>query len=130
MDSDMEKHKKDLDLKIPQLDTEVATLLEECLLPIYLDNNSSMPDMIKQLNEKMEKFQVLRDTSIKYNGWQDEMRWTPTIFSNIEELKNELEARYTLWHSLSEWKELKEGYEKMLWNDIKVEEISATSDNY
>ena len=58
------------------------------------------------------------------------MRWTPTIFSNIEELKNELEARYTLWHSLSEWKELKEGYEKMLWNDIKVEEISATSDNY
>ena len=80
--------------------------------------------------EKMEKFKVLRETSIKYNGWQDEMRWTPTIFSNIEELKNELEARYTLWHSLSEWKELKEGYEKMLWNDIKVEEISATSDNY
>ena len=33
MDSDMEKHKRDLDLKIPQLDTEVATLLEECLAP-------------------------------------------------------------------------------------------------
>ena len=47
MEADTEKHKKDLDLKIPQLDTEVATLLEECLLPIYLDNNSSMPDMIK-----------------------------------------------------------------------------------
>ena len=126
----MEKHKKDLDLKIPQLDTEVATLLEDCLQPIYLDNNSSMPDMIKQLDEKMETFNRLRDTSIKYNGWQDEMRWTPTIFSNIEELKTELEARHTLWHSLSEWKELKEGYEKMLWNDIKVDEISATSDSY
>ena len=33
MDSDMEKHKRDLDLKIPQLDTEVTTLLEECLAP-------------------------------------------------------------------------------------------------
>ena len=46
------------------------------------------------------------------------MRWTPTIFSNIEELKMELEARHTLWHSLLEWKELKDGYEKMLWVDI------------
>ena len=42
------------------------------------------------------------------------MRWTPTIFSNIEELKGELEARHTLWHSLSEWKDLKDGYEKMI----------------
>ena len=58
------------------------------------------------------------------------MRWTPTIFSNIDELRGELEARHTLWHSLSEWKEKKEEYEKMLWNDIKVDEISATSDAY
>ena len=33
MDSDMEKHKRDLDLKIPQLDNDVTTLLEECLAP-------------------------------------------------------------------------------------------------
>jgi dynein heavy chain len=58
------------------------------------------------------------------------MKWTPTIFSNIEELKSELEARHTLWHSLQEWKDLKEQYEKMLWNDIKIDEISATSDHY
>ena len=89
-----------------------------------------MPDMLIQLDDKMQKFNELRDLSIKYNAWQDEMRWTPTIFSNIDELKGELEARHTLWHSLSEWKEKKEEYEKMLWNDIKVDEISATSDAY
>ena len=75
MDSEMEKHKKDLDMKIPQLDAEVCTLMEECQLPQYLDNNSNMPDMIAQLDEKMAKFVELRDTSIKYNGGQDEMRW-------------------------------------------------------
>jgi len=58
------------------------------------------------------------------------MRWTPTIFSNIEELKIELEARHTLWNSLSEWKVLKDGYEKMLWNDIKVDDIKTKSDHY
>jgi len=58
------------------------------------------------------------------------MRWTPTVFSNIEELKTELEARHSLWHSLDEWKAKKEVYEKMLWNDIKVDEIKATSDSY
>lgn len=30
MESEMEKHKRDLDLKIPQLDVEVNAVMEEC----------------------------------------------------------------------------------------------------
>ena len=69
MEADTEKHKKDLDLKIPQLDNDVVQLMEECLLPQFLDNQSSMPDMIKQLDDKMAKFEELKELSIKYNGW-------------------------------------------------------------
>ena len=58
------------------------------------------------------------------------MRWTPTIFGNIEELKEQLEARRTLWKSLDSWKTLKEGYEKMLWNDINDEDIKKNADIY
>ena len=86
--------------------------------------------MIKQLDEKMEKFNELLATSVKYNGWQEELRTQPTIFSNIEELKMELENRHQLWHALQDWQILKEGYEKKRWNDINDEEIKKTSEVY
>ena len=85
------------------------------MLPQFLDKNSEMQTMIKELDEKMERFQKLQETSIKYNKWQEELRTQPTIFSAIDELQQELSARHTLWHSLQEWRELKDGYEKMLW---------------
>ena len=44
-------------------------LTEESKLPQYLDKNSDNNEMIKQLDEKMEKFNELLATSVKYNGW-------------------------------------------------------------
>ena len=78
----------------------------------------------------MDKFKQLKETSEKYNGWEEELRTQPTIFSNIDELKEQLEARWTLWHSLQEWKDLKEHYEKQLWNDIDDDEIKKNADSY
>lgn len=104
--------------------------MEDCQLSQYLDKNSDMGEMIKQLDEKMAKFNELLDKSVKYNGWQEELKTQPTIFGNIDELKEQLEARHTLWHSLSKWKELKESYEKQVWKDINDEEIKKNADYY
>ena len=130
MDAEMETHKKNLDKLIPELNVAVHELTEECQQPQYLDKNSDMTEMIKLLDEKWEKFEEYRDTAAKYNGWQEEMRWQPTIFANIEELKEQLEARRTLWRSLHEWKELKDAYEKMLWNDINDDDIKRNAEAY
>jgi len=48
---------------------EVDTLMEDSQLPQYLDKNSDMGEMIKQLDEKMAKFNEISETSVKYNGW-------------------------------------------------------------
>jgi len=129
-ESETERFKKELENLIPVLNTEVENLMEESQLPQYLDKNSDMGEMIKQLDEKMAKFNELATTAVKYNGWEEELRTQPTIFSNIDELKVELEARHALWHSLQEWKELKEMYEKQLWKDINDEEIKKNADAY
>jgi flagellar biosynthesis GTPase FlhF len=129
-ESETERFKKELDHLIPQLNEEVHNLTEESKLPQYLDKNSDNNEMIKQLDEKMEKFKQLHETSIKYMGWQEELRTQPTIFQNIEDLKMELENRHQLWHSLQDWQLLKEGYEKKLWNDIDDEEIKRNADHY
>lgn len=129
-EAETERHKKDLAAMIPKLNDQVDTLLEESMQPQYLDENSDRNEMIKQLDEKMERLKELRETSEKYNGWEEELRTQPTIFSNVEDLKEQLEARWTLWHSLQEWTQKKEGYEKMLWNDIDDDEIKREADKY
>ena len=35
-----------------------------------------------------------------------------------------------MWHSLQEWKELKDHYEKQVWKDINDEEIKKNADHY
>ena len=54
---------------IPELNDEVHNLTEECVLPQYLDKNSDMHEMIKQLDEKMVIFKRLEETGVKYNEW-------------------------------------------------------------
>ena len=68
-ESETERFKKELDNLIPELNIKVDVLMEESKLPQYLDKNSDMSEMIKQLDEKMVQFKELYDTSIKYNGW-------------------------------------------------------------
>lgn len=115
---------------IPELNAEVDTLTDESKLPQYLDKNSDMTEMIKQLDEKMATFKKLQETSVKYNGWQEELRTQPTIFQNIEDLRFELENRHQLWHALHDWQILKDGYEKMQFNAINDEEIKQKADYY
>ena len=92
--------------------------------------NSDMSEKIKLLDEKMEVFKHLEETAIKYNGWQEELRTDLTNFENIEELRECLTNRHLMWHSLDEWKILKESYEKMLFAEINAEEISKKADHY
>lgn len=129
-ESETERFKKELEQLIPQLNQEIEKLDEESLLPQYLDKNSDNNEMIKQLDEKMLKFKELQETSVKYNGWEEELRTQPTIFSNIEELKANVENRHQLWHALQDWQIKKEGYEKKLWNDIDDEEIKREAEYY
>ena len=125
-----ERFKKDLEQLIPQLSSEVDELIKESILPQYLDKASDMNEMIKQLDEKMATFKRLEETAIKYNGWQEELRTDQTNFENIEELREALTNRHLMWHSLDEWKQLKDNYDKTLFADIDAEEISKRADHY
>ena len=94
---------KQLHQLIPQLNREVSQLSEESCDPKYLDREQSTFDMIKELDEKMERFAKLEQTSIQYNGWQEVLGVNPTIFDNLDDLRVELAARHQLWHSMQEW---------------------------
>ena len=62
---------------IPELNMQVSTLHEESVQPQYLDKNSDMNEMIRQLDDKMATFKKLEETGVKYNVWQEHLN-TPT----------------------------------------------------
>ena len=109
---------------IPELNEQVHALTEECVLPQFLDKNSDMAEMIRQLDEKLAIFKKHEKTGLKYNEWQDQLSTPVTMFDNIDNLREEVTNRHLMWHSLSEWQTLKDIYEKTLFVDIDDVTIS------
>ena len=58
-ESENERFKKELETMIPELNEQVHALTEECVLPQFLDKNSDMAEMIRQLDEKLAIFKKL-----------------------------------------------------------------------
>lgn len=115
---------------IPELNNQVHELTEESVLPQYLDKNSDMTEMIKQLDEKLATFKKLEATGVKYNEWQEHLGTPTTVFDNIDNLREEVVNRHLMWHSLSEWQTLKDVYEKTLFTEIDDADISKKSEHY
>ena len=115
---------------IPELNTQVSQLHEESVQPQYLDKNSDMNEMIRQLDDKMATFKKLEETGVKYNEWQEHLNTPTTNFDNIDDLREEVTSRHLLWHSLSEWQSLKDVYEKTLFVEINDKDIADKADYY
>ena len=125
-----EKFKKQLDSLIPKLNLEVQSLHEESIEPQYLDENSDINDMIKQLDAKWEKYVELQTRSEKYNIWQEKLETSQTQFQNVQDLYDQLYYRRLLWRSKDEWQKLKAGYENTPFGEINDKEISKQCDKY
>ena len=69
IEQQIDRFKKELQEMIPELNLQVSQLHEESVQPQYLDKNSDMNEMIRQLDEKMAVFKKLEETGIKYNDW-------------------------------------------------------------
>jgi hypothetical protein len=79
---------------IPQLNDDVGGLNEESTDAKYLDSEQNTFEMIKELDEKMERYAELEKRSLQYNSWQEVLGVAPTLFDNLDDLKVELSARH------------------------------------
>ena len=130
IEQETERFKRELQEMIPTLNMEVSQLHEEAVQPQYLDKNSDMNEMIRQLDDKMAVFKKLEETGVKYNEWQEHLNTPTTNFDNIDDLREEVTSRHLLWHSLSEWQGLKDVYEKTLFVEINDKDIAEKADYY
>jgi len=105
-ESNTETFKKTLNELIPQLNSQIHNLHEESIDPIFLSGEANMFEVLKVLDEKEARFKELETRSLKYNQWQEVLQTQPTIFEELDTLREDLTLRCLMWRSLQEWQEL------------------------
>ena len=104
----METFKRTLNERIPQLNTQIHKLHEDMLDPQFLKGDANMFEILKILDEKEAQFKELENRSQKYNQWQEVLQTNPTVFEELDQLREDLQLRCIMWRSLKEWEELQE----------------------
>lgn len=126
----METFKRTLNELIPQLNNQIHTLHDESLDPIFLSGDANKIEMLKILDEKEARFKELEGSSLKYNQWQEVLQTQPTVFEELDVLREALTMRCQMWRSLNEWEELQEAWIKTQFNNIQAKEIATKADYY
>ena len=71
-----------------------------------------MYDALKSIDELEVRFKELETRSVKYNNWQETLQTQPSVFDNLDLLRESLNLRALMWRSLKEWEELTESWTK------------------
>lgn len=85
---------------------------------------------MKILDEKEARFKELETRSLKYNQWQEVLQTAPTVFDELDQLREDITLRCLMWRSLKEWQELQEQWIKTQFNSIQAKEIAAQADKF
>lgn len=126
----METFKKTLNELIPVLNNQINGLSEEVNNQIFLSGDANMFDILRTLDELEARFKELENRSQKYNQWQEVLQTQPTIFDNLDILREGLNLRCIMWRSLKEWEELTEKWIKTQFNAIQAKDIAAKADQF
>jgi hypothetical protein len=82
----------------------------------------------EDLNDIEAKFKILEETKETYNKWQSDLDVQPTLFENLEELREAYSMRCLMWRSLDEWeKYIAAWYETQFAavDDKEIEKLAA-----
>lgn len=89
-----------------------------------------MFEILKILDEKEARFKEMEKLAVKYNQYQEVLQTNPTVFEELDTLREDLSLRCVMWRSLKEWEELQEIWIKTQFNNIQAKEISGKADYY
>jgi len=91
---------------------------------MFESGEANMNEVLKILDEKEAKFKQLETLSMKYNQWQEVLQTAPTIFDELDVLREDLSLRCQMWRSLRDWEEKQETWIKTQFNSINAKDIA------
>ena len=81
--------------------------------PIFLSGEANMYEVLQILEGLESRFKELETRSMKYNEWQEVLQTAPTVFDNLDVLRENLTLRCLMWRSLIEWEDLQDTWIKI-----------------
>lgn len=92
--------------------------------------SSMIPNILNQLDSKMDLFKQYETTSERYNDWQIKLYVPQTSFENLDELRTQLTNRHLMWHSLAEWNVMQAEWMESQFGAIDADTIKKTAEKY
>lgn len=97
---------------------------------MFLKGDANMFEILKILDEKEAIFKELENRSQKYNHYQEVLEINPTVFEELDSLRDDLNLRCIMWRSLKEWEELQDIWIKTQFGNVQAKEIAGKADYY
>ena len=121
-----------MNVRIPQLDTDINDCFDRSKDAKYLDgeNLEKMHDMIHEMNAIEAEFKKLEATAERYQHQQQVLEMQPTQYENLEDARQEITLRATMWRSLKEWQDKEEEWIGTRFTEIDSGAIGDEAEKY
>ena len=119
-----------LNKMIPKLEEDTKLFLENIKHKKYHNIKSKIFYILTESDRADAQCHELEHRAEEYHRYQVTLELQETEFHNVEEARIQLNVRKDLWHSLKNWGDLVEKWNKMPFNIIDVHQISDVSEKY
>ena len=134
VESNMEKNllffKRELNQQIPEFLEDVKFFEQKVTDEKYLTLESNLTQCVHELGEMDESVKEMEVRAEKLNEFQECLEITPTLFEEVEYVREQLDLRHNLWRGLKNWRELKDEWVKTPFKQINVPLISKKAEEF
>ena len=127
----LESIKKKLNEKlIPELTVQLENLVKEVNDEKLLTKEDELDKVLERINALETVYSNCEGLAEKYRNYQQTLNMEVTDFLLVEEIREGLELRSTLWKSLKEWSSLTSRWASQQFSTINFQEIGPKADQY
>ena len=122
--------KKIKEVLLPELQTKLQQLMQEVIDEKLLTKEyetHKVLDIIKKLEDNFTECEKLTE---KHRNYQQTLNMDPIDFPLVEEIREGLELRSTLWKSLKDWQRLTEHWASQQFATINFQAIGPKAEQY
>jgi dynein heavy chain len=120
----------ELEKQFTELVSQVNEVRAKAQDPMILNPTSPLSQVMEYLSDLGGQFGDLLKTAEQYSEYQAKFKVTQSKSTEIEETKQDLDMKISLWQSFQQWEALVEQWDQSPFDKINTDEMSAHINSY
>ncbi|KAJ1502115.1 Dynein heavy chain 6, axonemal [Coelomomyces lativittatus] len=129
-EENVNRFSNELERQFSDLLTQVNEVKVKCQDPMLLDPASNVNLILDFLNELNTQLEGLVKTAEQYTEYQAQFKVPQTRYPVLEEAKQDLDLKISLWKSFKQWEILVQTWDETPFEKINTEEMGAQINLY